>query len=74
MISFVSLQLSHAVESIFGQFKYSAGGKLDAADYRVARVAFLTKQAVEEHHCGKDYSNIPSLFVQDESLERKTYR
>ena len=72
---FVSpLRLSgSAVESILGQVKYSIGGKLDAASYQVARAAFLTKQAVEWHHCGKDYRDVP-LHVHDVPLERKRYR
>ena len=32
-----------AVESIFGEFKYNARGKLDASNYQVARAALLTK-------------------------------
>ena len=44
-----------AVESIFGQFKYNAHAKLDAANYQVTRAALLTKQATECHHSGKGY-------------------
>ena len=61
-----------AIESVFGQFKFSAGGKLDAANYRVARAAFLTKQASEGHHSGKGYRD-ESLSVHDVTLERKKY-
>ena len=39
-----------ASESVFGQFKFSVGGRLDAANYRVARAAFLMKQVSEGHH------------------------
>lgn len=60
-----------AIESVFGQFKYSAGGKLDAANYRVARAAFLTKQASECHHSGQGYRDV-SLFTDDVALERST--
>ena len=72
---FVSpLRLSgSAIESIFGQFKYNAGGKLDAANYRIARAAFLTKQASEGHHSGKGYRDMP-LYVQSVPLEKKKYR
>ena len=69
---FISLlQLSgSAVESVFRQFKYSVGGKLDAANYQVAKTAFLMKQAVEGHHCGKHYRDVP-LYVHDVPLEKK---
>ena len=72
---FVSpLRLSgSAVESIFGQFKYNARGKLDAANYQVARAALLTKQASECHHSGKGYRDVP-LYVQEVPIERKVYR
>lgn len=46
-----------AVETLFSQFKYSAGGKLDAANYSTARAACLIKQTVSTHHSGKDYRN-----------------
>ncbi len=73
-VHFISpLRLSgSAIESVFGQFKYSAGGKLDAANYRVARAAFLTKQASECHHSGRGYRDV-SLCTDDVELERKKY-
>ena len=46
-----------AVETLFSQFKYSAGGKLDSANYPTARAACLIKQTVASHHSGKDYRN-----------------
>ena len=33
-----------AVETLFSQFKYSAGGRLDAVNYRTSRAAYLVKQ------------------------------
>uniref|UniRef100_A0A1X7UVZ7 Uncharacterized protein n=1 Tax=Amphimedon queenslandica TaxID=400682 RepID=A0A1X7UVZ7_AMPQE len=42
-----------AVESLFGQFKYSSGGKLDAANYSIARATCMVKQVVADHHSGK---------------------
>ena len=62
-----------AIESVFGQFKFNVGGKLDAANYRVARAAFLMKQASEGHHSGKGYRDAP-LSVRDVTLERKSTR
>lgn len=44
-----------AVESLFGQYKYSAGGKLDAANYSTVHAANLVKQTVSSHHSGKGY-------------------
>ena len=72
---FVSpLRLSgSAIESVFRQFKFNVGGKLDATNYRVARAAFLMKQASEGHHSGKSYRDAP-LSVQDVTLERKKYK
>ena len=43
------------IESIFGQFKFNAHGKLGAANYRVTRAALLTKQDSEGHHSGVGY-------------------
>ena len=44
-----------AVESLFSQYKYSAGGKLDAANFASTRSAHLIKQTVSTHHSGKGY-------------------
>ena len=72
---FVSpLRLSgSAVESVLGQFKYNAHGKLDAANYQVARAALLTKQASECHHCGKGSRDF-TLCTQEIPIERKQYK
>ena len=61
-----------AVESLFAQYKYTTGGKLDAANYSVARAAFLTKQAIVNHHSGKGYRDMP-LSIQPIPLEKKKY-
>ena len=52
---FVSpLRLSgSAVESLFSQFKYNTGGKLDAANCITARACTLIKQVRASHHRGK---------------------
>ena len=44
-----------AVETLFSQFKYSAGGKLDDANYSYSRAVSLVKQVATTHHSGKDY-------------------
>ena len=48
-----------AVENLFAQYKYTTGGKLDAANYSIARAAFLTKQSISNHNSGKGYRDIP---------------
>ena len=43
-----------AVETLFSQYKYAAGGKLDASNYVTARDACLVCLAVGTgHHSGK---------------------
>ena len=60
-----------AVESLFGQFKYSSGGKLDAANYSTARAACMVKQVVANHHSGQDYRD-KELIISDLPLQKKT--
>lgn len=60
-----------SVETLFGQFKYAAGGKLDAANYATARAACLVRSIVTPHHSGKDYRDV-SLDVAT-PLEKKQY-
>ena len=62
-----------AVETLFGQFKFSAGGKLDAANYPIARAAFLMKQATQGHYSGSGYRDIP-LYTYQIELERKVHK
>ena len=62
-----------AIETLFGQFKFSAGGKLDAANYSVARAAFLMKQATQGHHSGAGYRDTP-LYTHQIQLQPKTYK
>ena len=44
-----------AVESLLSQYKYSAGGKLDAVNYVTSRCSYLVKQCTTSHQAGKDY-------------------
>jgi len=62
------------VESLFSQYKRSAGGKLDAINYPISRAAQLIKQSVAVHHSGVGYRN-QSLDTgqQDINLQRKKY-
>ena len=63
-----------AVETLFSQYKHSAGGKLDAANYASARAANLIKQTVATHHSGKDYKDkelpTPVLPLQKKYMEK----
>ena len=71
---FVSpLRLSgSAVETLFSQYKYSVGGKLDAANYITARAAGLVKQTVVTHHSGKNYRDY-ELSTVSLPLQKKVY-
>ena len=59
-----------AVETLFGQYKYMAGSKLDAANYATCRSKYLANQAV--HHSGKSYRD-QQLRIPIAPLERKKY-
>ena len=61
-----------AVETLFSQFKYVAGGKLDASNYVTARAACLIRSAVSVHHSAKGYRDA-SLATQAPPLEKKKY-
>ena len=61
-----------AIETLFSQFKYAAGGKLDASNYATARVACLILSAVSVHHSAKGYRDA-ALATQAPPLEKKKY-
>ena len=65
-----------AVESLFSQFKYSAGGKLDAANYSFSRAVSLVKQVTSVHHSGKEYRDgmlaLPSLPLTKKEYNKKS--
>ena len=61
-----------AVESIFSQYKHTAGGKLDAVNYTTARAACLIKQSVATHHSGKGYRD-EALHTTEIPLKKKIY-
>lgn len=71
---FVSpLRLSgSAVETLFSQFKHSAGGKLSASNYATARCANLVKSVVAPHHSSKHYRDVP-FQLPDSALVKKKY-
>jgi len=67
------LQLSgSSVESLFSQYKYSSGGKLDAVNYVTSQAAHLVKQSVAAHHSGKQYRD-ESLSIVEIPLHKNTY-
>ena len=60
-----------AVETV--QYKYAAGGKLDAANYSMARAACLVQRAVAPaHHSGTGYRDMP-LDTLVPNLEKRRY-
>ena len=65
-----------AVESLFSQFKYSAGGKLDASNYTYSQGVSLVKQVTSTHHSDKDYRDselkIPSLPLTKKDYNKKS--
>jgi len=62
-----------AVESLFSQYKRSAGCKLDSANHAISRAAQLIKQTVSVYHSGyRDLSLDTS--ENDIALERKKYK
>ena len=62
-----------AVETLFSQYKYASGGKLDSANYATARAACLVKSVVSPcHHSGKGYRD-SALHTQAPSLVKKKY-
>lgn len=59
-----------AVESLFGQYKYMSGSKLDAVNYATCRSKYLANQAV--HHSGQFYRD-QELKIPIAPLEKKKY-
>jgi len=61
-----------AVESPFSEFKYNAGGKLDACNYNTARCAHLVKQCTSSYHSGLGYQD-QTLTYMEVPLKKKIY-
>ena len=61
-----------AIETLFSQFKYAAGGKLDASNYATARAACLIRSAVSVHHIAKGYRDA-AIATQAPPLEKTKY-
>ena len=65
-----------AVETLFSQYKYAAGGKLDSANYSTVRAVCMVCSIVTPHPSGKGYkdasiSSIGKQIVQ--SLSKVTF-
>lgn len=60
------------MESLFSQYKFTAGGKLDSVNYTTARAAHLIKQCAASHHSGVSYRD-EKLTIVETPLERKAY-
>ena len=60
-----------SVETLFEQFKFAAGGKLDASNYATARAACLVRNVVTPHHSGKGYRDVSLDLVTP--LQKKQY-
>ena len=43
------------METLFGQYKFASGGKLDSSNYTPARAACMVRNIVTHHHSGKGY-------------------
>lgn len=75
----VPLRMSgSAVETLFAQYKYLSGNKLDSVNYTTARAKCMCKSAVDAgaehvHHSGQYYRDMP-LFIPNVQLQKKTYR
>ena len=62
-----------AVETLFAQYKYLSGNKLDAVNYTTARSKYICKKKVEAtHHSGMYYRDVP-LNIPSAPLEKKKY-
>ena len=61
-----------AVESLFSQYKHSAGEKLDSVNYTTARAACLVRPSVATHCSGKGYRD-ENLHTTEITLKRKVY-
>ena len=61
-----------AVETLFSQFKHTAGGKLSATNYSTARAAHLIKHTIAYHHSSVSYRDVP-LHLTECTLQQKKY-
>ena len=67
-----SVTIGISVESLFSQYKFNAGGKLDAVNYITSRAAHLILQCTADHHSGTSYRN-KTIAVSEIPLKREKY-
>ena len=60
------------MESIFSQYKFTGGGKLDSVNFTTARAAHLIKQCASSHHSGTGYRDETLNFIET-PLQRRHY-
>ncbi len=54
-----------AIETLFSQFKDSAGGTLSSSNYATARASYLMRVSIHgKHHGEADYRNVPLYLRQ----------
>ena len=62
-----------AVETLFAQYKYLSGNKLDSVNYTTARAKYICNKTVtSSHHSGKYYRDMP-LFILSIQFKKKQY-
>jgi len=60
-----------AVETLFSQFKYNAGGKLTSLNFATAKRSLMLKRDIHGHHSAAvGYRDVP-LYTQEMPLRRK---
>ena len=73
VISPLPLRLSGlSIESLFNQYKYSTGGKLDSANYVISCASNLIQQTVCNHHSGAGYRDV-AMSTPVLPLKKKIY-
>lgn len=61
-----------AVETLFSQLKYSAGGHLSSTNYATARSSLIVKKTVRRHNVkDKDYRNVSLGLLSSKTLRKK---
>jgi len=60
------------MESLFSQFKFTAGGKLDSVNYTTACAAHLIKQCASSHHSGTHYRDESLNTIETPYKEKAT--
>ena len=60
-----------AVETLFSQFKFNAGGKLTSLNYTTAKRSLMLRRGIHGHHSSSaGYRDVPT-YCEDVPLKRK---